>query len=81
MGRRGNFIDVRIGLTITQAADLVTSKLPAVLDYQSSLRTPDPPRSCDKEAAKHGAPTTPDHCGRNGERGVCCFRRCYPASD
>jgi len=56
MGGHGNFSDVRIGLTITQAPDLVTSKLPALLDYQLSLRTPDPPRgSFDKEAAKRGA--------------------------
>ena len=56
MGGHGNFSDVRIGLTITQAPDLVTSKLPALLDYQLSLRTPDPPRgSFDTEAAKRGA--------------------------
>jgi hypothetical protein len=56
MGGHGNFSDTRIGLTITQTPDLVTSKLPALLDYQLSLRTPDPPRgSFDKEAATRGS--------------------------
>ena len=56
MGGHGNFSDTRIGLAITQTPDLVTSKLPALLDYQLSLRTPDPPRgSFDKEAATRGS--------------------------
>src|SRR6058998_1230777 len=55
MGGHGTFSDPRIGLTITQAPDLVTPKLGALLDYQLSLRVPDPPRgSFDKEAAKRG---------------------------
>jgi hypothetical protein len=55
MGGHGNFSDPRIGLTITQTPDLVTPKLGALLDYQLSLRVPDPPRgSFDKEAAKRG---------------------------
>ena len=44
MGGRGNFIDPRIGLFIRQAPDLVTPKLAALLEYQLSLRTPEPPR-------------------------------------
>jgi len=55
MGGHGNFIDPRIGLSITQTPDLVTSKLPALLEYQLTLRAPEPPSgSFDKEAAKRG---------------------------
>jgi len=56
MGGHGNFSDSRIGLFITQTPpDLVTPKLPALLDYQLSLKTPDPPPgSFDKEAAQRG---------------------------
>jgi mono/diheme cytochrome c family protein len=44
MGGHGNFSDTRINLAITQPApDLVTPKLPALLAYQLSLRSPDPP--------------------------------------
>ena len=44
MGGHGNFSDPRIGLFITQTPDLVTPKLAALLDYQLSLRTPEPPK-------------------------------------
>jgi cytochrome c553 len=44
MGGQGSFHDPRIGLSITQTPDLVTPKLPALLQYQLSLRAPDPPR-------------------------------------
>ncbi len=55
MGGHGSFSDPRIGLFITQTPDLVTPKLSALLDYQLSLRVPDPPQgSFDKEAAKRG---------------------------
>lgn len=55
MGGHGSFSDPRIGLFITQTPDLVTPKLAALLDYQLSLRVPDPPAgSFDKEAAKRG---------------------------
>jgi mono/diheme cytochrome c family protein len=55
MGGQGNFSDPRIGLFITQTPDLVTPKLAALLDYQLSLRTPEPPRdSFDRAAAKRG---------------------------
>ena len=40
MGGKGNFIDPRIGLFIKQTPDLVTPKLPALLDYQLSLLDP-----------------------------------------
>ena len=55
MGGHGNFSDRRLGLFITQTPDLVTPKLRALLDYQLSLRVPDPPRgSVDKKAAERG---------------------------
>jgi mono/diheme cytochrome c family protein len=55
MGGRGNFSDPRISLFITQTPDLVTPKLAALLDYQLSLPTPQPPRgSVDRRAAERG---------------------------
>ena len=55
MGGHGSFSDPRIGLFIKQTPDLVTPKLPALLDYQLRLRTPDPPvGSFDPEAARRG---------------------------
>jgi mono/diheme cytochrome c family protein len=55
MGGHGSFSDPRLGISITQTPDLVTPKLAALLDYQLSLRAPDPPRgSVDKEAADRG---------------------------
>jgi mono/diheme cytochrome c family protein len=57
MGGHGTFIDLRppIGLSIIQTPDMVTPKLPALLDYQLSLRTPEPPDwSFDREAARRG---------------------------
>jgi hypothetical protein len=55
MGGQGSFSDSRIGLFITQTPDLVTPKLAALLDYQLSLRTPEPPRnSFDRAAARRG---------------------------
>jgi hypothetical protein len=55
MGGHGSFSDPRIGVSITQTPDLVTPKLPALLDYQLSLRTPMPPRgSYNPEAANRG---------------------------
>jgi cytochrome c5 len=55
MGGHGSFTDERIGLMITQTPDLVTPKLPALLDYQLSLRAPEPPRgSVARAAARRG---------------------------
>jgi mono/diheme cytochrome c family protein len=55
MGGQGTFRDQRIGLFITQRPDLVTPKLAALLDYQLSLRTPEPPKgSFDRAAATRG---------------------------
>jgi hypothetical protein len=55
MGGKGNFSDRRIPLTVSQPEDLITSKLPALRDYQLSLRAPDPPAgSFDAAAARRG---------------------------
>jgi len=55
MGGKGTFHDPRLGLSITQSPDLVTPKLPALLDYQLSLRTPEPPKgSFNPQAASRG---------------------------
>ncbi len=55
MGGHGNFSDPRVGIQITQTPDLVTPKLPALLDYQLSLRAPEPPKgSFDRQAANRG---------------------------
>jgi hypothetical protein len=55
MGGHGSFNDARIGVFINQTPDLVTPKLPALLDYELRLRTPDPPPgSFDEAAARRG---------------------------
>lgn len=55
MGGHGSFSDPRIGVTVTQNPDVVTPKLPALLAYQLSLRTPPPPAgSFDRDAAARG---------------------------
>jgi mono/diheme cytochrome c family protein len=55
MGGHGNFSDPRIGLSIVQSPDLVTPKLPALLEYQLSLKAPDAPKgSFDEAAARRG---------------------------
>jgi hypothetical protein len=55
MGGKGNFSDPRIGLFITQQPDLVTPKLPALLEYQLSLRAPAAaPGSFNPAAARRG---------------------------
>jgi hypothetical protein len=56
MGGHGSFSDPRLGINIVQNPDLVTPELPALRDYQLSLRTPPPPEgSFDRAAAKRGA--------------------------
>jgi mono/diheme cytochrome c family protein len=51
----GSFSDPRIRLTITQSPDQVAAKLPALLEYQLSLRAPEPPPgSFNPAAAKRG---------------------------
>jgi hypothetical protein len=55
MGGHGSFSDERIGVFITQTPDLVTPKLPALLEYQLSLGAPEPPRgSFNRGAARRG---------------------------
>ena len=55
MGGHGSFSDPRIPLTVIQTPDLVTPKLPALLDYQLSLQAPDPPKgSYNVVAAQRG---------------------------
>ena len=67
MGGQGNFSDPRIppsGVAITQTPDLVTPKLRALLDYQLSLRTPEPPtHSFDRAAAERGKRLFRDEAG------------------
>jgi hypothetical protein len=56
MGGQGSFNDPRIGVTVRQTPDLVTPKLPALLQYQLSLRTPSAPAgSFNRPAARRGA--------------------------
>ncbi len=56
MGGHGSFTDSRIGVSVTQTPDLVTPKLPALLQYQLSLQTPPTPNgSFDRAAARRGA--------------------------
>ena len=56
MGGHGSFSDPRIGVSVIQTPDLVTPKLPALLQYQLSLKTPPPPpRSFKRPAARRGA--------------------------
>ena len=43
MGGQGNFSDPKLKINITHSPDLVTSKLPALRDYQHSLPAPPPP--------------------------------------
>ena len=55
MGGHGSFSDPRIGISVTQTPDLVTPKLPALLQYQLGLGTPPPPeKSFNKGAARRG---------------------------
>jgi len=55
MGGQGVFIDPRIGVEVVRLPDLVTPKLPALLDYQLSLGAPPPPASSfDAAAAARG---------------------------
>lgn len=55
MGGHGSFSDPRVGVFITQNPDLVTPKLPALLEYQLSLRPPKAPKgSFNRAAAQRG---------------------------
>jgi mono/diheme cytochrome c family protein len=55
MGGRGDFSDPRIGVFVDSKTDLVTRRLPALLDYQLSLAAPAAPEgSFDPAAAERG---------------------------
>lgn len=55
MHGQGNFSDPRLGINVVQSPDLVTSKLPALREYQLSIATPaPPPGSYDVAAAQRG---------------------------
>jgi len=55
MGGQGTFNDPRVKVFINQSPDLVTPKLPALLDYQLSLQTPKVAAgSFDRQAAQRG---------------------------
>ena len=55
MHGQGDFTDPRLGVTVVQSPDLVTSKLPALRAYQLSLAKPAPPTgSFDAVAAERG---------------------------
>ena len=55
MGGHGRFNDPRIDVFINETPDRVTPKLPALLDYQLSLKAPEPPAgSFDPESARRG---------------------------
>jgi cytochrome c2 len=53
MGGQGNFSDPRLKIDVKNSPDLVTSKLPALRDYQHSLKTP-APRAGSFDAAASG---------------------------
>lgn len=55
MGGQGSFCDPRINVCVTKHPDLVTPKLPALLQYQLSLSTPPaPPGTFDRVSARRG---------------------------
>jgi mono/diheme cytochrome c family protein len=55
MHGQGNFADARLGINLMRNPDLVTSKLPALAEYQFSLAAPAPPTgSFDVAAAARG---------------------------
>jgi mono/diheme cytochrome c family protein len=55
MHGHGNFDDPRLGIHIEQSPDMVTSKLPALREYQHSIAAPPPPvGSFDEAAAARG---------------------------
>ena len=51
MGGIGNFFDPRIGVSMFYDRDLITPKLPALFEYQTSLVAPAPPSDAFDEAA------------------------------
>jgi mono/diheme cytochrome c family protein len=65
MGGRGNFSDPRLGIDVMHKRDLVTPKLPALLDYQLSLLAPPAPAgSFDAVAAARGEEVFSQACAK-----------------
>ena len=55
MGGQGNFEEPLLNISVQADPDLVTPKLPALLEYQESLEPPPPPAgSYDETAAERG---------------------------
>lgn len=55
MHGHGSFVDSRLGISVIQTPDMVTSKLPALREYQLSIPKPAPPaNSYDVAAAARG---------------------------
>ena len=55
MHGHGRFVDARIGVSVNNPPDLVSSKLDALRTYQFSLETPEPnPNDFDADAARRG---------------------------
>jgi mono/diheme cytochrome c family protein len=54
MHGRGNFRDPRLGIDVTADPDLVTSKLPALAEYQFSLTPPPAPGVADPTTVARG---------------------------
>jgi mono/diheme cytochrome c family protein len=66
MGGHGSFNDPRIGVSVIQTPDQVTPKLPALMEYQLSLRTPPAPPldgSANRAAARRGEELFMDAAG------------------
>jgi mono/diheme cytochrome c family protein len=54
MHGKGNFHDPRLGISVSADTDLVTSKLPALADYQLSLSAPTMPPRADAATVARG---------------------------
>lgn len=54
MHGRGNFRDTRLGIDVTASPDQVTSKLPALAEYQFSLTPPPAPGAADPAIVARG---------------------------
>ncbi|HEX6104248.1 MAG TPA: hypothetical protein VFZ26_01610 [Gemmatimonadales bacterium] len=54
MHGHGQFADPRIGVSVNNPPDLVSSKLEALRAYQFSLETPEPSGGFDRQAARRG---------------------------
>jgi mono/diheme cytochrome c family protein len=63
MGGQGNFTDAKLGINVKHSPDLVTSKLPALREYQHSLRAPAAPAgSVDSALASRGRAVFDRNC-------------------